>query len=203
MKVLLIDAYDSFLHIIDHYLRQQGAETEVVRSRTRTPAELAAARPDALVLGPGPGHPADSGHVELVRRFAGRVPILGVCLGHQAIGLAYGGRIETAARTVHGKTSRIDHDSTGVFAGLPDGAEVTRYHSLAVSEPLPDGLTVTARAREDGCVMGLRHRELPVEGVQFHPESITTQHGLRFIDNFLGGTKRWTETATVPATGRR
>ncbi|MEU0668246.1 aminodeoxychorismate/anthranilate synthase component II [Streptomyces lavendulocolor] len=208
MRVLLVDAHDSFVHIIDHYLRERGATTEVVRSRTRTPDELAATRPDAVVLGPGPGHPADSGHVELVRRFAGRVPLLGVCLGHQAIGLAHGGRVERAARTVHGKTSRVDHDGTGVFAGLPEHTAVTRYHSLAVADPLPGELVVTARALEDGCVMGLRHRELPVEGVQFHPESITTDTGLRFIDNFLGGTQRWassrtTATATATAPGRR
>ncbi|WP_435612781.1 anthranilate synthase component II [Streptomyces sp. bgisy159] len=195
MRVLLVDARDSFVHIIDHYLRGRGAATELVASHAYSPAELAARRPDAVVLGPGPGHPADSGHVELVRRFAGRVPLLGICLGHQAIGLAYGGRIERAARTVHGKTSRLAHDGTGVFAGLPGGTEVTRYHSLAVADPPPDALVVTARAREDGCVMGLRHRRLPVEGVQFHPESITTRSGAAFVDNFLGGIQRWPVTS--------
>ncbi|MFJ3532426.1 anthranilate synthase component II [Streptomyces sp. NPDC090132] len=199
MRILLVDARDSFVHIIDHYLRQHGVRTELVTAHAHTPAELAARRPDAVVLGPGPGHPADSGHPELVRHFAGKVPLLGICLGHQAIGLAFGGRIERAARTVHGKTSRLDHDGSGVFAGLADGTEVTRYHSLAVADPPPAALTVIARAREDGCVMGLRHRELPVQGVQFHPESITTQTGHAFLTNFLEGIRPW--QTTVP--GRR
>ncbi|ROQ68158.1 anthranilate synthase component 2 [Streptomyces sp. 840.1] len=199
MRILLVDARDSFVHVIDHYLRQQGARTDLVTAHAHTPAELAARRPDAVVLGPGPGHPADSGHPELVRHFAGRVPLLGICLGHQAIGLAFGARIERASRTVHGKTSRLDHDGTGVFAGLADGTEVTRYHSLAVADPPPDTLAVTARAREDGCVMGLRHHRLPVQGVQFHPESITTRTGQAFITNFLEGIQPW--PTTVP--GRR
>ncbi|MGW2655168.1 anthranilate synthase component II [Streptomyces sp. NPDC001478] len=199
MRILLVDARDSFVHIIDHYLRELGARTDVVTALAHTPAELAARRPDAVVLGPGPGHPADSGHPELVRHFAGRVPVLGICLGHQAIGLAYGGRIERAARTVHGKTSRLDHDGTGVFTGLADGTEVTRYHSLAVADPLPPALEATARAREDGCVMGLRHRELPLQGVQFHPESITTRTGSAFLSNFLEGIPPW----STAARGRR
>lgn len=199
MRILLVDARDSFVHIIDHYLREQGAHTDVVTALAHSPAELDARRPDAVVLGPGPGHPADSGHPELVRHFAGRVPLLGICLGHQAIGLAYGGRIERAARIVHGKTSRLGHDGSGVFTGIADRTEVTRYHSLAVADPLPDELIVTARAREDGCVMGLRHRRLAVEGVQFHPESITTQTGSAFIANFLEGIPPW--STTVP--GRR
>ncbi|MDG9722045.1 MULTISPECIES: anthranilate synthase component II [unclassified Streptomyces] len=195
MRILLVDARDSFTHIVDHCLRERGAHTDVVTAHAHSPAELAARRPDAVVLGPGPGHPADSGHPELVRHFAGRYPLLGICLGHQAIGLAYGGRVERAARPLHGKTSRLDHDGSGVFAGLAPGTEVTRYHSLAVAEPLPAELAVTARAREDGCVMGLRHRRLPVQGVQFHPESITTHDGLAFIDNFLEGISRWSLTA--------
>lgn len=198
MRILLVDARDSFVHIIDHYLREQGAHTEIVTAHAHSPAELDARRPDAVVLGPGPGHPADSGHPELVRHFAGRVPLLGICLGHQAIGLAYGGRIERAARTVHGKTSRLDHDGAGLFAGLPDRTEVTRYHSLAVADPLPAELMVTARAREDGCVMGLRHRRLAVEGVQFHPESITTRTGSAFIANFLEGIQPWPTTVPGP-----
>ncbi|MFD9128876.1 anthranilate synthase component II [Kitasatospora sp. NPDC059571] len=187
MKVLLVDAYDSFSHIIDQYLRSLGARTTVVRSRTRTPAQLVAQAPDAVVLGPGPGHPADSGHVELVHAFAAeRIPLLGVCLGHQAIGLAYGGRVSVAPRPKHGKTSPVDHDGAGVFAtAAPGPLTVTRYHSLVVDEPLPAELRLTARALDDGTVMGLRHTELPVEGVQFHPESITTQGGERLFAAFL------------------
>ncbi|MEU6862140.1 aminodeoxychorismate/anthranilate synthase component II [Streptomyces sp. NPDC046876] len=189
MKVLLVDAYDSFTHIIDQYLRTLGADTEVVRSGTESPGDLAARRPDAVVLGPGPGHPADSGHPDLVRLFAGRVPLLGICLGHQAIGLAYGGRVTVADRLKHGKTSQVRHDGAGVFAGLGSTMTATRYHSLIVAEPLPPELTATAHAVDDGYVMGLRHRTLAVEGVQFHPESITTVGGLRLLENFLAGAR--------------
>ncbi|MFD7665821.1 anthranilate synthase component II [Streptomyces sp. NPDC059788] len=184
-RVVLIDAYDSFVHIIDQYLRTLGAHTQVVRSLTRTPGELAALEPDALVLGPGPGHPAESGHVELVRHFAGRVPLLGVCLGHQAVALAYGGRIEVAEQVMHGRTSTVRHDGAGIFQGLGHTLEATRYHSLIVAEPLPDELVVTAADTDHGYVMGLRHRTLPVEGVQFHPESIMTNGGLEMMANFL------------------
>jgi anthranilate synthase component 2 len=185
VNVLLIDAYDSFTHLIDQYLRTLGARTRVVRSRTREPGELLALAPDAVVLGPGPGHPADSGHVELVHAFAGRVPLLGICLGHQAIALAYGGEAGIAPRLRHGKTSPVEHDGHGVYAGLDGALTVTRYHSLVVREPLPAALEVTARATDDGCVMGLRHRALAVEGMQFHPESITTQSGEKLLGNFL------------------
>ncbi|MET9452784.1 anthranilate synthase component II [Streptomyces cinerochromogenes] len=185
MRVLLIDAYDSFVHIIDQYLRTLGAETRVVRSLTRTPADLAGLEPDAVVLGPGPGHPADSGHVELVHEFAGRVPVLGVCLGHQAVGLAYGGRIEVAEQVMHGRTSTVRHDGAGLFQGLGHTVEATRYHSLLVADPLPDELVTTAVAADHGYVMGLRHRTLPVEGVQFHPESVMTTGGLTMMRNFL------------------
>lgn len=185
MRVLLIDAYDSFVHIIDQYLRALGAETEVVRSLTRSPAALAGLAPDAVVLGPGPGHPADSGHVELVEEFAGRVPLLGVCLGHQAIGLAYGARVEVAAQVMHGRTSVVRHDGEGLFQGLGHTLEATRYHSLVVAEPLPAPLVRTAFASDHGYVMGLRHRSLPVEGVQFHPESVMTSGGLAMMANFL------------------
>jgi anthranilate synthase component 2 len=185
VKVLLVDAYDSFTHIIDQYLRTLGARTLVVRSGTHDAGRLAGLEPDAVVLGPGPGHPADSGHVELVHAFAGRVPLLGICLGHQAVGLAYGGRVAVADRLRHGKTSPVSHDGNGVFAGLGREMTATRYHSLVVTEPLPAGLVVSARAVDDGYVMGLRHRELAVEGVQFHPESITTAGGLRLLENFL------------------
>ncbi|NXY98865.1 aminodeoxychorismate/anthranilate synthase component II [Streptomyces sp. BR123] len=189
MKVLLVDARDSFTHIIAQYLRTLGADTDVVRSGTRSPGELAALRPDAVLLGPGPGHPADSGHPELVRHFAGRVPLLGICLGHQAIGLAYGGRVTVADRLKHGKTSPVRHDGSGVFTGLGSAMTATRYHSLIVAEPLPEELTATAHAADDGYVMGLRHRTLPVEGVQFHPESITTVGGMRLLENFLASAR--------------
>ncbi|MEU8927057.1 aminodeoxychorismate/anthranilate synthase component II [Kitasatospora sp. NPDC048545] len=185
MTVLVVDAYDSFVHVIDRYLCSLGVDTEVVRSGTRTPEQLAAARPEAVVLGPGPGHPADSGHVELVHRFAGEVPLLGVCLGHQAIALAHGGTVRTAEHLMHGRTSTVRHDGAGVFAGAPPTLEVTRYHSLVVDEPLPAGFEVTARSLDDGYVMGLRHRTLPIEGVQFHPESITTTGGLGMFAAFL------------------
>ncbi|MEV5505217.1 anthranilate synthase component II [Streptomyces orinoci] len=189
MKVLLVDAYDSFSHIIDQYLLALGAETEVVRSHTREAGELLATRPDAVVLGPGPGHPADSGHVELVHAFAGRVPLLGVCLGHQAIGLAYGGLITVARTLMHGKTSAVRHDGRGVFTGAAEPLTVTRYHSLVVDTPVPQALTVTATSLDDGHVMGVRHRTLPVEGVQFHPESVTTEGGMRLFENFLGSVR--------------
>jgi anthranilate synthase component 2 len=184
MKVLLVDAYDSFSHIIDQYLLSLGARTEVVRSRTRSTEAMLASAPDAVVLGPGPGHPADSGHVELVHAFAGRVPLLGVCLGHQAIGLAYGARIAVAERLMHGKTSPVEHDGQGVFEGAPRPLTVTRYHSLVIREPAAP-LVVTATSTDDGCVMGVRHESLDVEGVQFHPESVMTQDGMRLFRNFL------------------
>ncbi|PCG81910.1 aminodeoxychorismate/anthranilate synthase component II [Streptomyces sp. WZ.A104] len=198
MRVLLVDAFDSFSHIIDQYLRTLGAETEVVRSRTRTVGELVGSAPDAVVLGPGPGHPADSGHVELVHAFAGRVPLLGVCLGHQAIGLAYGAEITVARHLMHGKTSPVEHDGRGVFAGAVTPLDVTRYHSLIVSQPPPE-LAVTATSLDDGYVMGLRHRTLAVEGVQFHPESVTTHDGLRLFENFLAGARDVRPTPAVPA----
>ncbi|MFJ7277217.1 anthranilate synthase component II [Kitasatospora sp. NPDC098663] len=185
MKVLLVDARDSFVHIIDQYLRALGADTEVVRSHTRTPEQLAATAPDAVVLGPGPGHPAASGHVELVHHFAGKVPLLGVCLGHQAIGLAFGGRVQVADRLMHGRTSTVTHDGRGLFAGLGNSLTATRYHSLIVTRPLPEDLELTATADDDGYVMGMRHRSLPVESVQFHPESITTTGGMQLLENFL------------------
>ncbi|MGW0536621.1 anthranilate synthase component II [Streptomyces sp. NPDC003032] len=190
MNVLIVDAYDSFTHIIDRYIRSLGVRTQVVRSGTRTPDELAAGRPDAIVLGPGPGHAADSGHVELVHRFAGEVPLLGVCLGHQAIALAYGGRVQVADHLMHGRTSTVRHDGSGVFGRVPQAVEVTRYHSLVVAEPLPACLQATAWSQDDGYVMGLRHRELPVEGVQFHPESITTTGGLDMLEEFLSVASR-------------
>ncbi|MDA3647033.1 aminodeoxychorismate/anthranilate synthase component II [Saccharopolyspora indica] len=187
MRILVVDAFDSFVYILRQYLMSAGAEPTVVRSNELRLDDVQRIAPDAILLGPGPGHPDSSGHVELVRAFAGELPILGVCLGHQAIGLAYGAEVVRAPRVVHGKTSRIDHDRRGLFAGMADGFEATRYHSLAVAaDSVPDCLEVTARAADDGVVMGLRHRALPVESVQFHPESVRTESGLRMIENFVG-----------------
>ncbi|MFH7599312.1 aminodeoxychorismate/anthranilate synthase component II [Streptomyces racemochromogenes] len=191
MKVLVVDAFDSFTHIIDQYLRGLGADTEVVRSGTRSVNDLVALDADAVVLGPGPGHPADSGHVELVRTFGGRTPLLGICLGHQAIGLAHGARVEVADRVRHGKTSVVRQDGTGLYEGIGPRMTVARYHSLVVAEPLPETLRATGHAEDDGCVMSLRHRTLPIWGVQFHPESVATSGGMRLLENFLTAARRY------------
>ncbi|HKQ98684.1 MAG TPA: aminodeoxychorismate/anthranilate synthase component II [Candidatus Polarisedimenticolia bacterium] len=186
--ILIIDNYDSFTFNLAQYFEELGAAVEVVRNDAVDLEALAARPPAALVLSPGPGRPADAGvTLEVVRRFSGRVPILGVCLGHQAIAEAAGGRIVPAPTLMHGKTSRIRHDGRGVFAGLPNPLVGTRYHSLVVEEAgLPDDLVVTAHS-EEGAVMGLRHRRLAVEGVQFHPESILTERGHDLLANFLRG----------------
>ena len=173
--VLLIDNYDSFTYNLVHYFETLGADMKVVRNDAATPEELMALSPKAVVVSPGPSSPKN----------AGKVPIFGVCLGMQSIGYAFGGEIVLAKRVMHGKISAITHDGTGVFKGMPNPLEVVRYHSLAVSErTLPPCLRVTARA-EDGEIMGLRHRDFLVEGVQFHPESIMTFGGKRMLENFL------------------
>lgn len=183
---LVVDAYDSFVHIIAEYLARLDAAPTVVRNDAVSFDLVDELAPDAIVLGPGPGHPADAGYVELIEHYAGKLPIMGVCLGHQAIGLAYGGDVVRAAHLMHGKTSAIDHDGAGCFEGLPARFEGTRYHSLIVERAsVPSTLVVSATAADDGYVMGLRHETLPVESVQFHPESISTVSGISIFANFL------------------
>ena len=186
--LLLIDNYDSFTYNLVQYLGELGADVHVCRNDAVTLDQVAAWEPERIVISPGPCTPNEAGiSVELVRRFAGKVPILGVCLGHQAIGQAFGGRIVRARRVMHGKLSPVEHGGRGVFAGLPSPLTVTRYHSLAIDEEtMPACLEVTARA-DDGEVMAVRHRSFPVEGVQFHPEAILTEHGHALLRNFLDG----------------
>ncbi len=183
----MIDNYDSFTYNLVQYLGELGAGVDVIRNDVETVDALLARRPEGLVISPGPGRPADAGvSIEAVRRFGeAGIPVLGVCLGHQAIGEAFGGRIGRARRLMHAKPSPIHHDGRGVFAGLPDPFEATRYHSLVIEEEsCPDALEVSART-PDGEIMGVRHRELSLEGVQFHPESILTGEGKRLLGNFL------------------
>jgi anthranilate synthase component 2 len=189
--LLMIDNYDSFTFNLVQYLQALGAEVEVVRNDALSVDGIEKLRPERIVISPGPCTPNEAGvSVAVIERLGSRVPILGVCLGHQSIGQAYGGDVVRAGRIMHGKTSAIRHQGKGVFAGLPDGYEATRYHSLVVDKAtLPQALEVTAwTENEDGSVeeiMGLRHREHPVEGVQFHPESILTEHGHALLKNFL------------------
>ena len=189
--LLMIDNYDSFTFNLVQYFGELGAEVKVVRNDQIDLAGIEALKPEQLVLSPGPCSPAEAGIcIDAIRHFQGRLPILGVCLGHQSMGQVYGGDVIRAGRIMHGKTSRIRHEGKGVFAGLPDGYEATRYHSLVVDKTtLPDCMEITAWTdNEDGSmeeIMGLRHREFPVEGVQFHPESILTQHGHALLKNFL------------------
>jgi len=186
--LLLIDNYDSFTWNLAQYFGELGAEVGVYRNDALSVAEIAAWQPTHIVISPGPCTPNEAGiSVAAIARFAGSIPILGVCLGHQAIGQAFGGRIVRAQRVMHGKLSAIAHDARGVFAGLPAPFTATRYHSLAIErETLPACLEVSATA-EDGEIMGVRHRELGVEGVQFHPEAILTEHGHALLRNFLEG----------------
>ncbi len=184
--ILLIDNYDSFTYNLYQYLRELGAEVEVRRNDKIDLAGVEALAPAGIVVSPGPCTPTEAGiSVELIRAFAGRAPILGVCLGHQSVGAAFGATIRRAPAPMHGKLSTIRHDGKGVFAGLPQGFTATRYHSLIVErEGLPPCLEVSAET-PDGVIMGLRHRELPIEGVQFHPEAILTEHGHDLLRNFL------------------
>jgi anthranilate synthase component II len=186
--LLMIDNYDSFTYNLVQYLGELGADVRVFRNDAITLDEVAAMKPDQIVVSPGPCTPSEAGiSVPLIKRFAGEIPILGVCLGHQAIGQAFGGRIVRAQRVMHGKLSPVTHDDRGVFAGVPSPFAVTRYHSLAIERAsMPADLEVTA-ASDDGEIMGVRHRTLAVEGVQFHPEAILTEHGKRMLGNFLEG----------------
>ncbi len=185
--LLMIDNYDSFTYNLVQYLGELGEEVRVVRNDQITLEEIAALAPDRIVISPGPCTPNEAGiSVETIEKLGGVIPILGVCLGHQSIGQAYGGRIVRAKQLMHGKTSMIHHNNEGVFRGLPSPFEATRYHSLVIErETLPACLEVTAWTEDDEEIMGVRHREFAVEGVQFHPESILTQHGHELLANFL------------------
>ncbi len=192
--ILLIDNYDSFVHNIARYVGELGRERRVVRNDAIDVDDIAAEMPEAIILSPGPGTPDDAGvSLDVVRRLGERVPILGVCLGHQCIGQAYGGTVRRAQRPVHGKMSRISHDDHGVFAGLPNPLRVGRYHSLVVDIEAATGLEATAYT-DEGEVMGLAHRWNPVVGVQFHPESVLTERGHDLLKNFLRRTDEWHKT---------
>src|SRR5579885_406366 len=188
--VFVLDNYDSFTYNLVQYLGELGAAVQVRRNDQVSVSDVEALRPDRIVVSPGPCTPQDAGiSIELIRHFAGKVPVLGVCLGHQAIGEAFGGKVVRARNLMHGKTSRVEHDGRTIFQGVASPMTATRYHSLIVSEEqLPAELEVSARSRErDGTevIMGLRHRKYPVEGVQFHPESVLTDQGKKLIENFL------------------
>ena len=191
--VFVLDNYDSFTYNLVQYLGELGAKVEVRRNDQVTVKQVEAMKPEKIVLSPGPCTPREAGiSVDLVRHFAGKVPILGVCLGHQAIADAFGGKIVRARKLMHGKTSRVEHDGRGVFAGIATPLTATRYHSLVVEgSSCPPELEISARTRDsesDEVIMGLRHRNYPVEGVQFHPESVLTSDGKRMIQNFLNST---------------
>jgi anthranilate synthase component 2 len=186
--ILLLDNYDSFTYNLVQYLGELGAEVAVFRNDQVSVEKIESMKPSHIVISPGPCTPNEAGiTLQLIGRLAGKVPLLGVCLGHQAIGQAFGGKVVRARKVMHGKTSRIGHDVKGIFEKIPNRFVATRYHSLVVERAsLPACLDVTADA-EDGEIMGLRHRSLPVEGVQFHPEALLTEHGREMLDNFLKG----------------
>jgi anthranilate synthase/aminodeoxychorismate synthase-like glutamine amidotransferase len=188
--VFVLDNYDSFTYNLVQYMGELGAEMIVRRNDELTPAEVEALHPDRILISPGPCTPQDAGiSIDLIKHFANterRVPILGVCLGHQAIGAAFGGEVVRAPKLMHGKTSEVEHDGKTIFTGIPSTMTCTRYHSLIVSEKnLPKELEISARTADGETIMALRHRELPIEGVQFHPESVLTVHGKQIIQNFL------------------
>jgi len=192
--VFVLDNYDSFTYNLVQYMGELGAEMVIRRNDELTPKEVEALRPERILISPGPCTPQDAGiSIELIKHFASlavaggsRVPILGVCLGHQAIGAAFGGNVVRAPKLMHGKTSEVEHDGKTIFNGIPSAMTCTRYHSLIVTdEGLPDELEVSARTADGETIMALRHRKLPIEGVQFHPESVLTIHGKQIIQNFL------------------
>jgi anthranilate synthase/aminodeoxychorismate synthase-like glutamine amidotransferase len=188
--VFVLDNYDSFTYNLVQYLGEMGQEIVVRRNDQTTPAEIEALKPSHIVISPGPCTPQEAGiSIELIRHFAGKVPVLGVCLGHQAIGAAFGGKVVRAAHLMHGKTSPVEHDGRTVFRGVPSPMQATRYHSLIVSEDgLPGELEISAHTVDQNgtrVIMGLRHKHCPVEGVQFHPESVLTQNGRDLLRNFL------------------
>jgi anthranilate synthase component 2 len=187
--VVVVDNYDSFTYNLVQYLGELGADVRVMRNDAVTVEIIRAARPDHIVISPGPGRPENAGvTMDVIREMGRETPILGVCLGHQAIGAVFGGSVIRATVPMHGKTSTIEHDGRGIFAGITEPFLASRYHSLIVSdEGLPAALEVTARTKEDHTIMGLRHRSWPVHGVQFHPESILTGEGHRLLRNFLEG----------------
>jgi anthranilate synthase/aminodeoxychorismate synthase-like glutamine amidotransferase len=183
--ILLIDNYDSFTYNLAQYLGELGAPPLVKRNDEITLDEIAALHPERIVISPGPGRPEDAGiSVDVIKRFGPQTPILGVCLGHQGIGVAFGGQVVRATQLMHGKVSSVQHDGRGVFVGISQPFTAGRYHSLVVAEPLPDALEASART-DDGTIMGVRHKTLPVHGVQFHPESVLTGEGRHLLRNFL------------------
>jgi anthranilate synthase component 2 len=187
MKILVVDNYDSFTYNLVQYLGELGADVRVWRNDQFSLDDVSSLKPDGIVVSPGPCTPLEAGHsVEVIKRFGPDIPTLGVCLGHQSIGQAFGARVVRAKHLMHGKVSSISHDGSGVFGGLPDGFTATRYHSLVI-EDLPDSLRVNAWLEEDAerVVMGVQHRDYPVHGVQFHPESALTEHGHAMVSNFL------------------
>jgi anthranilate synthase component 2 len=185
--ILVIDNYDSFTYNLVQYLGELGAELRVRRNDQITVGEIEAMAPEQILISPGPGRPEDAGiSVDVIRRFGPSMPILGVCLGHQAIGVVYGGTVCRAKAPMHGKTSTVEHDGKGLFRGIAEPFLAGRYHSLVISnDQLPEELEVAARTREDGTIMAVRHRSYPVHGVQFHPESVLTDEGRRILRNFL------------------
>jgi anthranilate synthase component II len=190
MKVLIIDNYDSFVYNLAQYVGELGAEPQVFRNDKINLKQVKALAPDRVIISPGPGNPEDKKYFgvcnDILRKVSPSVPTLGVCLGNQGIGAAFGGRVVPASRLMHGKTSRIVHDGRGVLRGVKNPFQATRYHSLAIDKTdIPDSLTVTALSMDDAEIMGVRHNEYPIEGVQFHPESIMTPEGMKIIKNFL------------------